>query len=616
MSHLVCDVRRFVTVDMKERMTLRFAVETIVSSARNESPGAVVGVCIGVDEVQKLASWGIHMDSTPGPGKVDGVSAVISRILKPLVGWQSEPSGWKYLVCAGVAGTAVNAIQYLKSGDSGMDASGERAEIVALPLLSNMDGISQLTQSGATAFQPHRDLSAFFSEIRDFPRLMELAVLELLAPIRMRTPLTGLFLNQILRAEIQKYVTDKFSNGIVRFRRAVSRDCTPSYIPMVALCFLQERRMLTDVCPRVGGSERDDLTFGELVESGRLAIAEGGDTVLVPILFDMPLAYLRQCMNDLPSLAASSTGPASSGFVARYFVNSMLAVLAMMARVDPEYQQWEEYVAHILSLRINAALLVGRTTMTVGELFAGARYCGGVDPSQILSLSPSQVIKSETVFGCGVASLSASGSDISPWTPCLVILNHTGGIAIDVIVSCGKLTFSIQLKRVSQKLSSTVHSLLSAAATHCPTELDRVVFPVLGSSNSKVDDSTVTMPSIVLDVDGLQMFAGGMLCRLPLFQPRVNINDAHVSKTLLSNLVIVNRSIDEPGLSSSKEYFVKALLELRDKGTRFGSLTDVQTQLRGKTLKQFRFGKGLPEKKKRLNVDAFTFDPRVIYEWM
>lgn len=48
-------------------MSLSTAIEVIVWSIRAEDPTAVVGVCIGVDEVQELSEWQDKRYPEPAP---------------------------------------------------------------------------------------------------------------------------------------------------------------------------------------------------------------------------------------------------------------------------------------------------------------------------------------------------------------------------------------------------------------------------------------------------------------------------------------------------------------------------------------------------------------------
>ena len=98
---------RFVPAGTKEWMELQKAVEIIVDAViANDRTGRarpVVGICIGVDEVQKLA--GLYQDSAGN----DGTAVAISSVLKWLV---AQSFGGRAVVCAGVAGTAVHASRY------------------------------------------------------------------------------------------------------------------------------------------------------------------------------------------------------------------------------------------------------------------------------------------------------------------------------------------------------------------------------------------------------------------------------------------------------------------------------------------------------------------------
>jgi hypothetical protein len=172
MSHLcVLMLFRFVPKGAKELMTLRRAVGIIVQAVKaSRDTDVTVGVCVGIDEVQRLISSRRH----PTTGK-DGAAAAISGVLKPLVIGGHAGS----VVCAAVAGLAVQAERYLSSGFNAPTESGERAALVPLPLLRSMDGYAQMLDAGLR-FQPRVLLALHIRQIRQYPRLLELYIRSLL----------------------------------------------------------------------------------------------------------------------------------------------------------------------------------------------------------------------------------------------------------------------------------------------------------------------------------------------------------------------------------------------------------------------------------------------------
>jgi hypothetical protein len=160
---------RFVPKGAKELMTLWRAVDIIVKTVKGGTD-VTVGVCVGIDEVQRLISLRRH----PTTGK-DGAAAAISGVLKPLV--ISGHAG--AVVCAAVAGLAVQAERYLLYGFNDPDESGEQASLVPLPLLRSMDGFEQMLGSGPR-FTPRAVLASHIRRIRQYPRLLELYIRSLL----------------------------------------------------------------------------------------------------------------------------------------------------------------------------------------------------------------------------------------------------------------------------------------------------------------------------------------------------------------------------------------------------------------------------------------------------
>lgn len=66
---------------------------------------------------------------------------------------------------------------------------------------------------------------------------------------------------------------------------------------------------------------------------------------------------------------------------------------------------WPEFVAHILALRINASVLLGCTRFTVGDMFCGGKFFGGLEDHHLLELGPIEVIHSKSEITVGRKSL-------------------------------------------------------------------------------------------------------------------------------------------------------------------------------------------------------------------
>lgn len=123
-----------------------------------------------------------------------------------------------------------------------------------------------------------------------------------------------------------------------------------------------------------------------------------------------------------------------------------------------------------------------------------------------------------------------------------------------------------------------------------------------------------------MGVSGLTDFCGGILCRLPIARPPVNINDPSLDETLIQALVTLVVPVEHHPYSTiitSGRYFVKALLELRDEHAPYSSLADVRARVGSMPLKRFAFHKNVRPDELELcfSVEAFSFEPRVVYEW-
>lgn len=580
-------------------MTLHRAVSRVLDVLKAESGDrrVVFAVLVGVDEVQCLA------DARFVTAVGDGMITAMSTVLKPLLQTRFDDA----VVCCGVAGTAVRAVRELSP--SGSAASTELVHMLRLPLLESMTGWEEVAVLNDSELPDSSLLAVHLGLICEFPRFVECYG-------------SGLpnYQEDGLRFGMEmvwEYITDRFT-----VLKSTSVIADGVLVQLAALAYLRIPVAREARCPTLGGPQ-SKFTYEQLVELGIVSMVpepiSPESTGLV--LLEMPFLYMLKCA----MLTNLDVVDSTDGATVRASLKAIMDLMTSPVQ-SPKGEQWEVFIAHAMALRLNFAYLL-RTShrFLMKDLFRGATFVGVNADSEVRVSRLVSVRRSGLSFSVDAKVLTSAdvGTRLGACDPGTIWLNKECGEAVDVRLSVGRYVFEIQAKDHADNFTAAeAQSLLVSAALHCPPHPEREVIPVLMSRSSEVVAGVASeaLPrAIVVDVCSVKEFCGG-LCRLPLAQRRVSINDPSVSQTMLRNRIIGSSRVPAGKVSrftANKTYIAATIVFLRNKyGLHFRDLEDLKRRLACTNVcieEVVSISPSHADAKKRVWVNGLGFDSRVVF---
>jgi hypothetical protein len=289
-------------------------LDTVFERIPADVTDAVVGVWVGVDEVQDLEP--LYSDSTGS----DGASYAISAVLKPLIRHTFDQ---RAVVCAGVAGLSYHAAKYRSSGLSGGVATSnyteERAKVLDLPLLTTMDGYSQLRQS-RKQYSRSQLLPQHLAQIRQFPRFVEVYLSHLKHDLNTGTGSSSDFLVDTYCAYAFQAVHDYLTGKLGMACKDLG-DLPQLYLRLAVLALLRPSRPVNEnaILPFATDAPVSGYSFEKLSECDLFSLraatdltptSTGGDEMRV---LEIPYLYFRHYVSHASPADAAAGAMAHDG---------------------------------------------------------------------------------------------------------------------------------------------------------------------------------------------------------------------------------------------------------------------------------------------------------------